>query len=335
MVASERPRDDRGAAVGDLDPVPVAPDARVGVEVRLAVLGAVLVAPEVDRHRRHRLGQHELADLADVGVAFGVPRFDRRAERARLQLALVHRQLGHAADERRAQVGAAAGGEQPGVLADVLVDPAEALGGERGAGGADGLQRAQVAALGRLDLTLHARADVARARPERGHLGARGEVPQRVERRVAGGAVVEEDRGFGQQPGDEEVPHHPAGRGEPEQAVAPLRVHVQMQHLQVLEQDAALGLDDRLRQPGRAGAVEHPQRMVEGDAVERERLVGRGPVVLAEDHRLRGGHRRGDLGQRLAAVELAAAVAVAAHGEQHLRLDLGEAVDHRARAEIG
>ena len=57
--------DDRRAALGELDPVPVAPDARERVEVARAVALPVLVAPEAERHRRHRLGDHELADLAD------------------------------------------------------------------------------------------------------------------------------------------------------------------------------------------------------------------------------------------------------------------------------
>ena len=75
--------DDRRAAVGDLDPVAVAPDAGVGLEVGLAVARAVVVAPEVDRHRRHRAGEHELADLADVRVARPGPRTrSRRPARA-------------------------------------------------------------------------------------------------------------------------------------------------------------------------------------------------------------------------------------------------------------
>ena len=135
--------DDRRAALGDLDPVAVAPDAGVHLEVGLAVALAVGVVPEVQRHRRHRLGDHELADLADQRPALGVPRLDRRAQRARLQLALVDGQDRHAADERRADVGAAARREQPRVRADLLVDPAEALGRERRAGRADGAQRAR------------------------------------------------------------------------------------------------------------------------------------------------------------------------------------------------
>ncbi len=45
-------------------------------------------------------------------------------------------------------------------------------------------------------------------------------------------------------------------------------VDVEVELLQVLEQDPALALDDRLRQAGGAGGVEDPERVVEADAVE-------------------------------------------------------------------
>ena len=45
-------------------------------------------------------------------------------------------------------------------------------------------------------------------------------------------------------------------------------------------------------------------------------------------------HRLDQRSHRGRAVELLAAVAVAVDGDQHLGLDLGEAVDHRARAEV-
>ena len=86
---------------------------------------------------------------------------------------------------------------------------------------------------------------------------------------------------------DEEVPHHPAGRREPEDAVAGLRVEVQVELLQLLEQDAAVALDDRLRQAGGARGVEDPERVVEGDALEAEL------DALAEVGELAPGHRRG------------------------------------------
>ncbi len=70
---------------------------------------------------------------------------------------------------------------------------------------------------------------------------------------------------------DKEVPHHPARRREPEQAIAGLRVDVQVQLLEVLDQDPALAVDDRLGKPGCARAVEHPERVVEGQRGELQR----------------------------------------------------------------
>ncbi len=171
---------------------------------------------------------------------------------------------------------------------------------------------------------------------------------------MAGVAVVEDDRGAGEEAGDEEVPHHPAGRREPEEAIAGVGVDVEVELLQVLEQDPALALDDRLRQAGGAGGVEDPERVVEGDALEpqlgalarREQLLpGDRPVEPAEvgvrvevgedDGPLEARHRRLQLGDHVAAVKVPAAVAVAVDREQDLGLDLGEAVDDAGGSEVG
>ena len=75
------PVDDRAAPGGDLDPVAVAPDARVHREVRVAVALAILVPPQADRHRRHRLGQTPARrpDRSPIGRPRPTPRPARRA----------------------------------------------------------------------------------------------------------------------------------------------------------------------------------------------------------------------------------------------------------------
>ena len=65
---------------------------------------------------------------------------DGGRERARLELAAVHRQRRHSAYERAADIGAAAGREEPDVAAQLVVDPLEPLGAERRAGASDRLQ---------------------------------------------------------------------------------------------------------------------------------------------------------------------------------------------------
>ena len=114
-----------------------------------------------------------------------------------------------------------------------------------------------------------------------------------------------------------------------------------------------MAVDDRLRQPGRARAVEHPERVVERHLLEGELSLlpagARGRpsgslaeagerrlrVEVAEQHRVRDRRQRGEqLLHDGEPVEVLASVAVAVHGQEHLRLDLREAVDHAAGAEV-
>lgn len=118
--------------------------------------------------------------------------------------------------------------------------------------------------------------------------------------------------------------------------------------LEVFEQDAALGLDDGFGEAGRAGGVEHPQRVVEGDLLEDGFGVGfgeGGPFdgafggVGAEqrdvDDCAQGGQFTAQFGDGVRAVVLLAAVAVAVDGEQDDGFDLLEAVEDAAGAEVG
>ena len=107
-------------------------------------------------------------------------------------------------------------------------------------------------------------------------------------------------------------------------------------------------VDDRLRPAGRPGREEHEQRVVERDRQERERpglgeqLVP-GERVRERRARRRGRARRGAgvgraariVATSVAPVDRAVAEAVAADRQQHRRLELREAVDDAARAELG
>src|SRR6185312_15859219 len=62
------PGDHAAATLGELDPVSLAPDARIAIEVGAPIALAVRVVPEPDRHRGHRLSDHHLAELADRRV---------------------------------------------------------------------------------------------------------------------------------------------------------------------------------------------------------------------------------------------------------------------------
>lgn len=122
---------------------------------------------------------------------------------------------------------------------------------------------------------------------------------------------------------------------------------MQAELFEVLDEDAALGLDDGLGEAGRARGVEDPQGVLEGDLFEDGLRVGRGqgrPLQGAfggfgaeqgDVHDgAQGGQFAAEFGDRVAAVVLLAAVAVAVDGEQDDRLDLLEAVEDAAGAEV-
>jgi hypothetical protein len=133
--------DDRAAARRDAQPVAVAPDAGVHVEVALAVAAVFRVVPEHERHRGHGRAADQFADFVDQRLARVVEGLDPGAEAAALHLAQIHRQRRHAADEAAGEVGAAGDRVEPDVAADVVVNPLVALGRQRRAGGADRAQR--------------------------------------------------------------------------------------------------------------------------------------------------------------------------------------------------
>ena len=144
-VESRAAGDDAGAPVGDGDPVTVAPDPGIAVEIGGPVAGAVRVAPESDRHRRHRLGDDQLALLADHRAAVARRRPRPRQPRQRQAISPARTgSSGTAADERGAHVGAAADRREHHVVGDRVVDPLETLGRQRRAGRPDAAQGAQV-----------------------------------------------------------------------------------------------------------------------------------------------------------------------------------------------
>jgi hypothetical protein len=124
---------------------------------------------------------------------------------------------------------------------------------------------------------------------------------------------------------------------------------VQRERFDVLEQDAAVTVHDRLGQAGRARGVEHIQRMVERHRLVRHRRrladqlgprqgAGRHRRLLVEvgqhDGVLQARERGPDRGDLVAAVDRLVPVAVAVDRDQHARFDLAPAVGHAAKAEL-
>ena len=127
-----------------------------------------------------------------------------------------------------------------------------------------------------------------------------------------------------EQPRHEVVPHHPAGGGEPAEAVAGAEVLVQGEHLEVLDGDAAVAVHDRLRQPGGARAEQHVQRVVE-----------RAPARTSSGASPVGEQRRGQVGAAVGPVapsRYGTCDDVAQRRQRgDDRVDLGRAVDRPCR----
>ncbi len=62
-----------------------------------------------------------------------------------------------------------------------------------------------------------------------------------------------------------------------------MQVVAEAQRLELLQQNPAGAMHNRLGRAGRARGVEDPQRMVEGDRLEGERRVGRRDGILPGD----------------------------------------------------
>ena len=215
--------------------------------------------------------------------------------------------------------------------------------------------------MGRLDPGLHAGQDERGAGPQVGHPAALGEAPQGSHVRVARAAVVQHDRRAEQQAADQEVPHHPAGGGEPEEPVGRPEVQLQRDRLQHAPARSRRGRGrsawaarwcprstaptaDGRRPPARTPARPRTPPPAAGP---RPRCRSRRPGVVAstrrnlpagvadEDGGPQSREPPADLGQGVAPVVPGAAVAVAVDRDQHLGLDLGEAVDHAGDAELG
>ena len=121
--------------------------------------------------------------------------------------------------------------------------------------------------------------------------------------------------------------------------------------------DAAMAVHDRLGQAGGAAGIDDPQRMIERQPLRLERRcrhrrratvpapsrstgqrlqrrVGRTEIAM-HDEVLHARQRGAQFLHHVGAVEVLAAVADAVAGDQHLRLDLLEAVEHGGGAHVG
>ena len=211
--------DDAAAPLGDRDPVAVAPDTRVVLEVRVAV--------PATRRRRPR---SRPASTASVRSARAHPArrrptspsssnaVHRCTEVAARDLALPHRCHRAPADERRAHIGAAGDRRQQRIRArrdrrsSGTRRPAAARRSNRSPRRSVRSNRSTGSRSGPL-----AGGEVRRSSPNqviRSSAASRQSVVGTLVVRIA---VEGDEAAAEQQPRDDVVPHHPAGRGEPEE----------------------------------------------------------------------------------------------------------------------
>src|SRR3546814_12049764 len=78
---------------------------------------------------------------------------------------------------------------------------------------------------------------------------------------MRGIAVIEHDRAAGDQRREQQVPHHPAGGAVAKHPRIGAKIQMKMQQLQLLQQRAAVTMDDDLGHASGAGRDHPPKRM--------------------------------------------------------------------------
>ena len=206
-----------------------------------------------------------------TGFPSGVERRRIHAEAGRGHLTGVDRQQRAALHEARAHIRAPRAVVEVDVRANLPVQPLVALQRQRRAGGAEHADRRQVEACSRLEPLLAAGHRERGAETEERRPRLLRELPLEGQVGIGRVAVDHDDRGAREQHRDERVPHHPRGRREPLESVSGTEVPAKCVVLQMLDEDAAVAVHDRLRQPRRARREEHVQRVREGNGLELER----------------------------------------------------------------
>eukprot|EP01136_Pigoraptor_vietnamica_P039846 Opistho-1_new@856 len=340
----------------NLHKVAVRPHSVVLAEVRAAVLGAVGVVPERDGHRGEGHRAHKLTALVKHGVAAFVPALHLHAEVARLDLTPDDGKGGIRTREARDDVSAARNRAEEDVLLDARVHVVKALGLEGRARRENRTHSVQLVRLNRSDVLVLERRKPLCAGAKHSDANLVGEVPQRDRCGDERRAVVENNGAAGRKATDEPVPHHPSRRGVIEEHVVAGEVGVQLVLLHVLNKCAACAVDHALGHARGARREHNVERVVEWQLLKlehgvrlgerQERLVQLG---LRNHGEVKG--RRLDKGENDDALQVAKALddleqlahvvvhlAVVVHGvhrENHLGVDLAEALKHARDAKVG
>ncbi len=240
------------------------------------------------------------------------------------------------------------------VALDRLIDEGKAFWRQRRTGGRNGAQRRQIMRLTGLQPGFQHGIDEFRRRAEIGHALGGGIVEQNIAVGIEGRTVIEQQRCAGGDARSQPVPHHPAAGGEVEEAVILAQIRVEAVFLQMLQQHAARPMHDAFGNARRAGRKEDIKRMIEGQPrepdlfrvkwlqrrIERNalfRLVGHGfrfAQIGDDDSPLQPRQFCRHFGNLAGHVDALSVIPVAVAGEEKLRLDLAETIEHTLHAEI-
>ncbi len=196
--------------------------------------------------------------------------------------------------------------------------------------------------------------DEFRRSAEIGHALGGGIIEQHIAIGIERRTVIEQKRGAGGDAGSQPVPHHPAAGGEIEETVAVANIRMKTVFLQVLKQHAASPVHDAFRYARRAGGKQDIKRMIEGEPrefhvpglewlqsrVERHalfRLGGDGfrfAEISHDDGALQPRQFCRHFSNLVGNLDALAIIPVAIAGEEKLRFDLAEPIQHALHTEI-
>ena len=259
---------DHTAPLSHFDVIAMAPDVGVDVEIGAVVFFALRIVPEIDRHGWKGCGADQFPLLIDHRPAFVVKSKHLHAEAPALQLSSINRAHGVAECKAAVQVRATGDRGQLKVGFDLVVDEFKPFHRQRGSGGQNRPQMAEVVFLLRFQSRTLQRSDIARTGAEDGYLFVLGHLPQGAGVREKG-IAVEQNQGCARGQGAHQpVPHHPAASGKVENGVFPFDIGVEYHLFHLVKQDAAGALHHAFGQAGGSGRVHDVERMSERELLE-------------------------------------------------------------------
>src|SRR5438876_8354606 len=252
----------------NLCPVAMAPDTREILEVRRAVLGAILVVPECYGHTGKRSSANQFARNESHRSSSIVENVYRHSESGRLNLSLIDRQNRIAQHEAGDDVTAAADAGEVHVRLDFLVDVIKAVVRQRTSRRKNRFQCRQIMSPAWLRSALLQQRQIFCAGAEDCNAFLLRHLPQNIRIRGQWRTVVKHDLYSDGERAEKPVPHHPAACRVVKDTVFALEVGVEDQLFQVLEQRATGAVHHALGQSRRARRVHDVQGVIELKSLE-------------------------------------------------------------------